>query len=174
MVKDYFSIYSKNSSLFLLRIHHKVDFADEIAWAHCWNCPQGLPLEELASFVAEYLVTGFDVLEQWNSLDNAAYHESIKHLGFREELVEMDLIPRMIVGHDPIVNSIKSRLQQSKEGGTIKVPTSVGALANALKEIGQPVKHPRVPTATLEVWLDTVFNEEWQTLANQVNNYSAQ
>ncbi len=173
MVKDYFSIYSKDSSLFLLRIHHKVDFADEIAWAHCWNCPQGLPLDEMASFVADYLVKGFDVLEQWGGLDNAAYHESIKHLGFREELTEMNLIPRMITDCNSIAKSIGQCLQQSGASRYIKVPTYVGALSAALVKIGQPAKSPRIPTATLEVLLDTVFREDWKTLADQVNNYSA-
>ena len=81
MVQDYFSLYSKDKTFLLLRIHHKVDFSDEITWSHCWDLAKEDCFDEITDKIFAYLTQGFDCIDSWQG-DQVGWHESIKHLGF--------------------------------------------------------------------------------------------
>ena len=65
MVQDYFSLYSKDKTFLLLRIHHKVDFSDEIAWSHCWDLAKEDCFDEITEKIFSYLIQGFDCIDSW-------------------------------------------------------------------------------------------------------------
>ena len=81
MVQDYFSLYSKDKTFLLLRIHHKVDFSDEIAWSHCWDLAKEDCVEEITDKIFAYLTQGFDCIDSWQG-DQVGWHDSIKQRGF--------------------------------------------------------------------------------------------
>ncbi len=174
MVQDFFSVYSKDGTSFLLRIHHKVDFAEEIAWAHLWTCDEKDFLRHAVPYICQYLTQGFDSIEGWDKSDQIAWHESIQHLGFKKVLVEMELVPKVMAkSGDDLVSLIYGKLLENRcANGHLLVPSYVGCLADSLRVGGCEVLQPRDALATLEVRLGDVFDGNWERIARNVGNYS--
>lgn len=173
MVQDYFSLYSKDKTFLLLRIHHKVDFSDEIAWSHCWDLAKEDCFDEITEKIFTYLTQGFDCIEHWQG-DQAGWHESIKHLGFEPVVVEMELLPAFIRNSsNPYTMNLKSRFQTNQYlVSALQIPTYVGALYEVLSTRGIQCKKPRVPSAVCYIKVDSVLSENWAEIVKNLDQYS--
>lgn len=174
MVQDYFSLCSKDKRYFLLRIHHKVDFSDEIAWAHCWDVKKEKnALESIRKHILDYLAGGFDVIENWQNKDQPGWHESILHLGFEEVLVEMKLVSESIDGKSDIAKNIFEEInKRQNKFESVSVPTYVGDLYVALHKKGIECLEPRVKDAIYYVPLKDIFIRNWDKIVSGLSNYS--
>ncbi len=173
MIHDYFSLYSKDQTFFLLRIHHKVDFSDEIAWAHCWNISKEDCLDEITKKIFDYLTSGFDIIQEWQR-DQEGWHESIKHLGFEKEIIEMELLPAFIESsQNTFVKKIQSRFETNADRFLkLEIPTYVGSLYNSLVFKRTRCKKPRVASAVCYIKVGSVLSGDWAALEKNLDQYS--
>ncbi len=173
MVQDYFSLYSKDKTFLLLRIHHKVDFSDEIAWSHCWDLAKEDCFDEITEKIFAYLTQGFDCIDSWQG-DQVGWHESIKHLGFEPVVSEMELLPAFIENSaNSYVVNLKGRFQiHQNQVSSLQIPTYVGSLYDALCSKGIQCKKPRVSDAVCYIRVDSVLIENWVDIVKNLDQYS--
>lgn len=173
MVQDYFSLFAKDKNLFLLRIHHKVDFSDEVAWAHCWDSSKENCLIEVVDKIYSYLTQGFDSIKEWSG-DQEGWHESVKHLGFDPELIEMEMLAVFIEGStDPFAAALFQKFNNNfDEIKGLVIPTFVGSLYRSLRKKNILCKKPRVPSAVCYIELASVLTQDWKAMVNKLDQYS--
>lgn len=95
MLSEYFTLSQGiTEPLWVLRIHHKVDFADEIVWGQSWESNKETNQDIIVRKIMDFLLYGLDGVKDW-PVDSEGWHLPIKHFGMKEVISTTSLVPEL-------------------------------------------------------------------------------
>lgn len=176
MLSEYFTLSQGiTESILVLRIHHKVDFADEIVWGQSWDSTQETNQDAIVHKIIDFLLYGMDGVKDW-PVDSEGWHLPIKHFGMKEIISTTDLIPELWFinpEESGIQSKLKACLNNKREALNEKsILTETGKLYNLLLKLGLEPPKPRDFQSLVPVSFSCFFEKDSERLCQMLENYS--
>lgn len=176
MLSEYFTLSQGiTESLWVLRIHHKVDFADEIVWGQSWEKDKEANQEAIVNKIIEFLLNGMDGVKDW-PVDSEGWHLPIKHFGMKEVISTTDLIPELWFVHPEekgILSKLKASLIQNMDAlNKRSILTETGKLYNLLRKLELDPPRPRDFQSLVPVPFSWFINSEAERICLLLEDFS--
>ena len=147
MLSEYFTLSQGiTEPLWVLRIHHKVDFADEIVWGQSWESNKEANQDIIVRKIMDFLLYGMDGVKDW-PVDSEGWHLPIKHFGMKEVIATTNLVPELWFV-DPkgrgLLSTLKASLIRNMDAlNERSILTETGKLYDLLLNLGLNPPKPR-------------------------------